>query len=127
MTDPYLQLRDCAASLLEKWGYDSAEYRALKRIPRLANGPELAAKVYRSLRREGLGSNDSIRLRLEVDKQGRASRCTVQHPRRGSEIETLICDHPQDGEIRSRSRCRRQSSPRALYDQSGVRYRVRKR
>jgi hypothetical protein len=91
MAQPIAQLRGCAQGLLGKWGYDPATYGGLRRTPRLMNGLEVADSVVRAMLDAKVGHNDAIHIRMDVDEKGMAARCIVQQPRRGSEIEALIC------------------------------------
>src|SRR5690606_33499854 len=92
MAEPHRNLQECARGLLRNWGYDPEEHAKLRSGPRLLNLEKIPEALLGAMRRNGLGHNDSIQFRIDVDERGTQTGCTIQHPRRGSEVETLICD-----------------------------------
>ena len=92
MAEPHRNLQECARGLLRNWGYDPDDYAKLRSGPKLLNLEKIPEALLVAMRRNGLGHNDSIQFRIDVDERGTQSGCTILHPRRGSEVETLICD-----------------------------------
>lgn len=92
MAEPFAQLNECAQELVGKWGYDPAQQASLRSPPQLLNVPRISEALLGALRQGGLGHNDTIQFRIDIDERGGQTGCTVQHPRRGSEVEALVCD-----------------------------------
>lgn len=91
MAAPLRQLRECAATLPEKWGMDPAVQRSLSRpaVP-LDMGSWLGPGNYPwEYLRNGLSVR--VHLRLMTDERGAVSRCVVQAPRGDNIAGTVAC------------------------------------
>jgi hypothetical protein len=92
MSEPLLQMRECVDTIVRRqWGYDPVALESLGARPKLLNSEQMGSRFLQAMQRQRLGHNDAIHFRMDVDETGTASGCVVQHPRRGSEVEALIC------------------------------------
>lgn len=96
MAQPLMQLRKCNSDRLRKLGYDPARIAGFQKWPSLANGKETVGAILRRMLRGKLGHNEPIFLRMDIDEQGRAIGCKIQHPDRGTEVEEAICHTLRD-------------------------------
>lgn len=91
MSDPLMQLHGCTRELVADWGYDPVALEAHSGPPVLQNGEEIGTQIGREMRIGSLGQNQAVNFRLDIDREGRVSGCTVQAPRRDNAVEALIC------------------------------------
>jgi hypothetical protein len=91
MAAPLAQLRECTATLPEKWGLDPAAQRSLSRPPvPIEIGTWLGPGSYPW---EYLRNSLSVRvhLRLMTDERGGVSQCVVQSPRSENVAGAIAC------------------------------------
>lgn len=91
MSEPLLRLSDCAWEVFRSWGYDRAELERLASLPQVQNGAEIGSEILREMFARKLGHNAGIHFRLDVAEDGSVTECSIQAPRRESDVEALIC------------------------------------
>ncbi|HCF24260.1 MULTISPECIES: energy transducer TonB [unclassified Novosphingobium] len=89
---PMRAMRTCVDNLVSNWGYDPAQYAALRQAPVPASSPSTWLGTqdypYRSLYR---GANGIVQFRLAVDAAGAVSGCHVLYRTNPDDFADLTC------------------------------------